>query len=237
MAQPAPAIPGQGSPPQPNGWLLLSGLIALVALSAGLVLAALIGFHQELLAPGFIQLDQAAFAVVRTWAAPPLTLVMRALTAMGYTAVAVPIVTIVFAWLVRRRLWHDGTAYVLSVAGDDGLDQGLKQLFHRPRPAVPWALAHETSFSFPSSHAMVSIVLYGMLAYLVCRWWITSPSPLLKAAITTFSLLLIAGIGFSRVYLGVHFATDVLAGYIAGGIWLACAIVATEALHRSNIFM
>src|SRR3990170_4527003 len=93
----------------------------------------------------------------------------------------------------------------------------LKLAFHMPRP--PWIdarvhpLAEETSYGLPSGHAQNSLVLWGYLAYRLRRWW------------TTFgAVVLILGISFSRIYLGVHFPTDVLGGWIAGAILLTLSV-------------
>ena len=99
----------------------------------------------------------------------------------------------------------------------------LKLYFHRARPDVSWALAEEHSFSFPSGHSIVAVVLYGSLVYL--------GFPLLRqmwqrVVVSVVAVGMIAGIGLSRIYLGVHYPSDVAAGYLVGCAWLTTVMVA-----------
>lgn len=98
----------------------------------------------------------------------------------------------------------------------------LKHMYARPRPPPGLALRHETSFSFPSGHAMVSICLFGFLAYLAQ----THLDGRRRHAALSLTAVMAVAIGFSRVYLGVHYACDVLAGYLAGLPLLAATVVA-----------
>lgn len=107
-----------------------------------------------------------------------------------------------------------------------GLNSLIKGLIERERPAGPW-LIEETGFSFPSGHAMVSIIFYGLIGYLV---WVNVRSGR-KAAwlVPVLTVALIMCIGLSRIYLGVHYPSDVLAGFAAGGAGLIGYIMA---IHR-----
>ena len=89
----------------------------------------------------------------------------------------------------------------------------------------------ETSYSFPSGHAMESFVAYGMLAYLAVlalKTWEARVAAVCGAA------LLVVLIGFSRMYLGVHYFSDVIAGYAAGGVWLSALITGAETIRRGG---
>jgi membrane-associated phospholipid phosphatase len=137
-------------------------------------------------------------------------------------------VVIVGLWLLVRRRYLELGAFLIAMGGGVFLNQILKNLFLRPRPAYLNAFYQEPGYSFPSGHAMTSIIFYGMLAYLLIRisqlWrW--------KVAFAAVAALIIMLIGFSRLYLGVHFLTDVLGGWAAGIAWLATCIIALEALH------
>jgi undecaprenyl-diphosphatase len=98
----------------------------------------------------------------------------------------------------------------------------LKNIFQRSRPTIPGAYMVETGFSFPSGHSMISLVFYGVIAYLALSY---VKSKKWKVFVTVIILMICALIGFSRLYLGVHFLTDVLAGWAAGGLWLAVCIL------------
>ncbi len=117
------------------------------------------------------------------------------------------------------------------MAGSAVLNQLLKGLFERPRPQFEHPLLVETSYSFPSGHAMESFVVYGMLTYfavLALRSWEQRVGVVLGAA------LLVVLIGFSRMYLGVHYLSDVLAGYAAGGVWLSTLVTGAETIRRGK---
>jgi len=109
------------------------------------------------------------------------------------------------------------------------LNRLLKGLFVRPRPYFEHPLLIETSYSFPSGHAMESFVLYGMLAYfavLALETWRA------RTAVVFGTALLVLLIGLSRMYLGVHYFSDVVAGYAAGGVWLSALITGAETVRR-----
>jgi membrane-associated phospholipid phosphatase len=137
----------------------------------------------------------------------------------------------VAAFLAWRRRWLFLGSWLAAVAGSAVLNQLLKGLFERPRPYFEHPLLVETSYSFPSGHAMESFVVYGMLAYfavLALRSWKARVGVVFGAA------LLVVLIGLSRMYLGVHYFSDVLAGYAAGGVWLSALITGVETIRRSK---
>jgi membrane-associated phospholipid phosphatase len=150
-------------------------------------------------------------------------------TAFGSIEAVVPLavlVAAVFAW--GRRWLHLGT-WLAALGGAAVLNQILKALFARPRPFFEHPLLVEGSYSFSSGHAMESLVAYGMLAYfavLALRTWRWRVAAVFAAA------LLVVLIGLSRMYLGVHYLSDVAAGYAAGGLWLSVLITAAETVRR-----
>jgi membrane-associated phospholipid phosphatase len=108
---------------------------------------------------------------------------------------------------------------------------GIALTFARPRPLLWPRLIQETSYGFPSGHALGSIVLYGFLAYLLVRRY-----PGQGRSIYGMAAGLIGAIGFSRLYLGVHYPTDILAGYAVGWLWLmVCVFVLQRHSGRLNI--
>lgn len=135
-------------------------------------------------------------------------------------------------WLLKRK--HRDQAIFLSAAvgGATLLNVILKQIFARPRPVYPHAFLTETGFSFPSGHAMISIAFYGAIAYLSYAYVKSLRAKLL----VSLGALLISGfIGFSRLYLGLHYITDVLAGWAAGMTWLAVSILVDQLRRFSNL--
>jgi undecaprenyl-diphosphatase len=149
-------------------------------------------------------------------------------TALGNTATLFVLVLSVsiFLWLTRHRL----SVYLLfvAVAGGAALNWALKDVFGRPRPdIVAWGV-DVLSNSFPSGHSMAAVIAYGSVAYLGGR---LEPTRALRWTTWTLAGLLILAIGLSRIYLGVHYPSDVLAGYVAGLAWTALAVSGLTAIR------
>src|SRR5204862_3626013 len=104
----------------------------------------------------------------------------------------------------------------------------LKQIFNRPRPLIP-LLEPVSGLSFPSGHAMMSMSFYGLLIFLT---WESGYSRMWKWLIMTALLLFIFAIGFSRIYLRLHYFSDVIAGFAAGIIWLTLSISTVRRIER-----
>ena len=137
------------------------------------------------------------------------------------TAVAVPL------FVARRTLL--GLSWVLAQAGGALLSYGLKMTFARARPPYADPELAARSFSFPSGHAMMTFVFCGMAAYLLIR---TRRSWPVAASLTTIVLVWCALMGFSRLYLGQHYLSDVIAGLCAGTAWVAACVAGTEVVLR-----
>jgi membrane protein DedA with SNARE-associated domain/membrane-associated phospholipid phosphatase len=130
--------------------------------------------------------------------------------------------------LVRRQPLLLG-GWIAALAGGGLLDVALKQVFHRTRPSWEVPLLTARGWSFPSGHAMGSLVAYGMLAYLLSREMHGRRQRLAVIACATLLILLI---GLSRMYLGVHYFSDVIGGYAAGAVWLAACVSGLEVVRR-----
>ncbi len=116
-------------------------------------------------------------------------------------------------WLSHKKL--QVIAFWLTIIGSESVTFAAKFLFHRPRPIN--AVFLETSNSFPSGHATIAVAFYGFLAYLLLK---KIKNRLHRNLLIIFTLIVILAIGFSRLYLGVHYLSDVAAGYLVGLIWL-----------------
>jgi undecaprenyl-diphosphatase len=143
------------------------------------------------------------------------------------TLLAVTLVAVTVLW--RRRQQTDAVFVALAFLGAQVLANGMKLGFRRERPFFSDPLATESTFSFPSGHALVSLAVYGSIALLLAP---RSSSPARRALLLGGTALLVVAIGFSRLYLGVHFLSDVLAGFAAGAAWLALLYVALELRSR-----
>jgi membrane-associated phospholipid phosphatase len=104
-----------------------------------------------------------------------------------------------------------------------GSNYVMKALIARARPGGLLPSMLETSASFPSGHATLALALYGFLAYALCQLY-----PRHSWKIAVLAMLVILFVGASRLYLGVHFSSDVIAGYLLGGLWLLFGITLTE---------
>jgi len=143
----------------------------------------------------------------------------RVVTFFGSAAALVTVTAVVCIVLYRRGRLVAAALLPVVFLGAELLNFVLKLSFHRARPEV--AFVHLDTYSFPSGHAMVSTAVYGALAYLA---W--SPLRTLRRRLTLVAgtVLLVALIDFSRIYLGVHYLSDVLAGTAGGAFWLAVSI-------------
>ncbi len=132
---------------------------------------------------------------------------------LGYQWGVLPVDALIVLWLVLRRRFLDGLFFGLAVIGSLGLNLAAKMHFARARPDLWMSLAPETTFSFPSGHAMGSVT-FGVAVTLLM--WHTRWRWLIFILAGTFVLL----VGTSRVYLGVHYPSDILAGWTAGTAWV-----------------
>jgi membrane-associated phospholipid phosphatase len=133
--------------------------------------------------------------------------------------------------LIWRRHLLRAVAWVIALVGGGLLNTLLKNAFHRLRPALPNPFVTERGWSFPSGHAMSSLIAYGMLAYLLTT---ALESKTAKRLVIGISIVLVVLIGFSRLYLTVHYFSDVVAGYAAGAFWLLVCISGTEVARRQR---
>lgn len=183
--------------------------VALAALSAFLVLLA------HVLAGDIMALDRAAYAlIVENLRADWLTPIME-----GFSALATPVVLIsslltVAAFAPGAR---PGWCCALNLALSTVANLVLKALVARPRPEG-FRLAQASGFSFPSGHSMAAMAFFGLIIWFVWRY---ERNPRMRAGLTAAFSFIILMIGVSRVYLGVHYASDVVGGFCAALIWLA----------------
>jgi undecaprenyl-diphosphatase len=129
-----------------------------------------------------------------------------------------------------RRSWILFAGWIAALIGAGFLDELLKEAIRRPRPPYAFAILQGHSFSFPSGHAMASLIAYGMAAYVLALFWKKRSSARIVVIFT--SLILVLAIGISRLYLGVHYFSDVVAGYAAGAVWLSVCITGIEIARR-----
>lgn len=167
---------------------------------------------------------------------PWLTTTAQWVTALGSLPVLVPLLAAVaVGWLIRTGRWGVVLFLVLALAGAVVAIDVLKDLVERGRPPIGSAVSDASGPAFPSGHAALATVSFGALAYVhgsVVRWW--SARVTIWAVAVTVMLL----VGFSRVYLGVHWFSDILGGYALGAVWLGIVVTAfgtSTRFHRQYI--
>lgn len=169
--------------------------------------------------------------VIHTWIGherdPAMTVLFSTATAIGGTVGLVAIVAVAAAMLLLRKERASAVFVVVTAGAGALLNLGLKMIFARARPDLASALIVEGGYSFPSGHAMGSFITFGALAYIALR----QPWPWqARSAALAIGMTITALVGLSRVYLGVHWASDIAGGWGAGTVWLAAAVVAFEML-------
>jgi undecaprenyl-diphosphatase len=162
--------------------------------------------------------------------APWLTQAAKFLALMGSPPVMVGLAVVAVA---VGSIWRKvrGAAWTLPIAivGAGVIIQSVKLLVHRPRPSFFTPLLHEAGYSFPSGHSLIAMVVYGLLGYFALNLFRNEGARLLIRIVTVVIVVLI---GVSRVYVGVHYPTDVLAGWTAGVPWLIACLGLHEVLSR-----
>jgi undecaprenyl-diphosphatase len=229
----------------PPGLLRRIGQFALgqgAALAALAVLAAgLLGFAAvlELIEDGTHQFDQAVLLALRRPGMPDepvgpawLTLGMREITALGSIPVLGLLTLLALGYLLLDQRWRALGLLLLSLPGGLLLNTVLKHGFDRPRPELVARLMDVQTASFPSGHAMLSAVGFLTLGALLASG---SRRRRHRTYILSMAVLLTLLVGVSRVWLGVHWPTDVLAGWCLGAAWaMACWLLLRKWPHRGS---
>ncbi len=223
------------------GWLRRADLIVLLALLALVTgMWVFVGIAAEVTEGGLQGLDERVLLSLRDpddlrrplgpgW----LQQTAVDISALGGFAVLTLLILSVVCFLLLARKYGSVLLVLVATLGGWALSTGLKGFFDRPRPAVVPHLTHVGSASFPSGHSMLSAVVYltlgALLARLVAKWS-------LKLYLIGVAALVAVLVGATRVYLGVHYPSDVLAGWAAGLVWaVACWLTARYLQHRGAV--
>lgn len=157
--------------------------------------------------------DEPIQLFVHNLSSPTLDSFMLLMSRLGYQWIVLPLDVAVLLFLVIRRHKHDALFFGLAVGGGALLNVGAKLLFGRARPELWLSIAPEFDFSFPSGHAMGSMTLVAALVVLLwaTRW---------RYPVLLVGALFVVLVGLSRIYLGVHYPSDILAGWAAALAWV-----------------
>lgn len=195
---------------------VLTGLLAIGAV----VITVVVRRHGGLPLP----MDAAVLGFLVDRRGPVLTAVLTVLTYLGGPVGMTVLGIAATLWLAYRRYWARAACVAVVGIGGVALVRAGKALVDRTRPPIDDHLVLVNNQAFPSGHALGSVTVLGVItALLVAR----QTAPRARLGLIAAAAALVAAIGFSRLYLGVHWASDVLGGWLYGGAWLAvCLVVA-----------
>ncbi len=184
--------------------------------------------HEVLTEQDFALIDNTVAADLHLYATPLATQVFLILSAFGFQVLFVVAIG-VGLYFILKRSWLRLSLWIAALLGGQILNLLLKNWFARPRPFFNDPLTVAAFYSFPSGHATMSLIAYGLIAYFI---WVSAPKRVPRRLVTVALILLILLIGLSRLYLGVHYFSDVIAGFAAGGLWLSFCITAASFIHQ-----
>jgi len=201
-----------------------SSLIGIIGICGGLALCLFILFivaklSNEVLEKEAFAFDKSFLLWLHQFANPTLDQMMLKITQLGNPNVVTVIALVTLSLLWLKHYYQEAKVFILACLGALILTTEMKLFFAKLRPQLWTSLISETSFSFPSGHALGSVVLYGFIAYLLSCFY-----PKLSQLIYFLCLIIVVLIGFTRLYLGVHWPTDIIAGYGVGFLWLTLCI-------------
>jgi membrane-associated phospholipid phosphatase len=199
-----PTSPPRVATDPPPTWVLGGAGIAVVIGLAVLISADLTAAF-----------DRAIIDAIRAPAIRDVLSPLRAITELGSTGAVVAVAAIAFAFAAAIGPWRHGLIAAITMLLASAVNSALKVAIRRERPDLLDPIVVERGFSFPSGHSALGMVAYGILAVLVSRSRL--PQPWRTLFVVTLGAL-VALIGISRIWLGVHYPTDVLAGWAAGGV-------------------
>jgi undecaprenyl-diphosphatase len=201
--------------------LIVLALFAVALLAFAFISYNIFGLHQT-------NFDERAFRMIQPYISDTNTRIMNFITFFATHTFLLPANIILGAYFIfRKHRWY--SIRIPVVAASSYIVMALLKLFFsRPRPADPVFQA-AAGFSFPSGHAMSAMTFYGLLIYIV---WKNVERRSLKWLLTIVLAVIILLIGFSRVYLRVHYASDVLAGFSMGLVWLVLSLWVMEKVEK-----
>jgi undecaprenyl-diphosphatase len=213
-----------------SGFYGAVGTFLVMGLGIAVGAALLFGGVASLMAAGATQtFDDAVLLWLNRYASESLDVAALEITALGSGASVWMVVLVgsVFLWATR----HQYSAALLWVAalGSSIVSSTLKYSFDRPRPQLfEWRTDYAGLSSFPSGHATTAMVVYATLTYLVIR---LEPTRRLRRLTIAIAVVVVLLIGVTRLYLGVHYPSDVIAGYLVGAVWAAVCALGIEAVR------
>jgi membrane protein DedA with SNARE-associated domain len=185
-----------------------------------------IGLIQDFLANEFNDFDTIAILLVKLIFPKDWYTVMKVFSLVSSTMVIILLSLLIFLWILvkSKNKFLEFKFLVIVVLGGEIIEETLRRIFHRVGP-IEGSLMGKVNYTFPSEHAFISIVIYGFTAYMITRYIKFS---LVKQIIVVLIMIICLLIGISSIFLQVEYPSDVVAGYVFGGVWLTLNIVLLE---------
>lgn len=199
---------------------LLEFLSLSLVVGLGTSIGALVFFAwlaDEVLEGETQRFDTITREAVHQLASPVMTSSMRGISFLGSTIFLTIATTVAVVLFLKRRWKREAILFTITMVGASVLNITLKLAFKRQRPTPYFSLLPPESYSFPSGHSLASCCFYGALAAILAA---RAPSMKAKTLLWIFGIFMFLLIGLSRIYLGVHYTTDVIAGFVAAFFWV-----------------
>ena len=212
-------IPAKQSFPETNLLVLLVAAIILLVYIIWLVFSN-----------NIVSLDENMFNAIAPHMTESRTRLMKAISFLGNYQFLIPANLLLLSYFLFLKKNNLGLRMAVVALSSLSVMSLLKRLFHRNRPAQP-LVDGVTNFSFPSGHAFMSVAFYGLLIWLAA---INIANKKVRRLVITFLLSLILVIGFSRIYLRMHYTSDVVAGFCMGFVWLMFCLWLTDKAQQGK---
>jgi undecaprenyl-diphosphatase len=203
-----------------------------IGLLAALIVTVLFAILANEVRDGETQdFDDAVRMTVYGVASPRATKVLHVVTQLGSPLFLLPVTIVCALTFLHRRRIRGAILLTATMLGVTLLNQILKSIFQRPRPLPFFGLTMPASYSFPSGHSLAAFCFYGALAALVTA---RLRSRLLRVLVWASAVVIIVAVGFSRLYLGVHYLSDIVGGYATGFVWVLTVASADRVFRRAD---
>lgn len=213
-------------------WPGIQPLVFSAAIS-GVLLCAYYVIADEVVEDNRARADDTISSTIHSWSTPVLTSAMRLVTHLGSSVVTDLVYVAMAAWLIGLGRCRAGVLTALAAVGSHLLVEIMKQVSHRERPELFTPFVQASGYSFPSGHTFATTVAYGFAAALIAGR-LSGRRRLLPWLAWAVLVILV---GFSRVYLGAHFTTDVVGSLSLGGAWLVTWLAIMEVSEQPHRFL
>jgi undecaprenyl-diphosphatase len=200
-------------------------------LAAAIVMVLFAVLASEVLEGETQHFDDAVRMTVYGIASPRATTVLHVITQLGSPLFLLPMTLVASLIFLRRRRIRGAILLTATMVGVSLLNWILKSVFQRPRPLPFFGLTVPASYSFPSGHSLAAFCFYGALAALVTA---RLRSTLWSAVVWAGAVVIIVTVGFSRLYLGLHYPSDIIGGYATGFVWVLTVASADRMFRRAD---